>query len=351
MYLNLKMPVPVCGPAAHWRLHALILVDRAVSEMRPSWKHIEWKQREEEEFVQEGMEIEQQGDSDAGSMVPQQSDEESGGVQEWDDSPDVILLDESDMGSVYRDLDHWSRRLEEVIRQDQLVEKSNEAGVQVTITRTVPAVTLLPLRPVAAPKPTPDKATARPTVASKVVIATLTQPSTSQAKTVSGQRNVRTVKKPRWSQDEAIDVDGDDQARARVSKETQHDPLKNWAIHVILARIPSRSMQQPEKASGRMRPSAYRYCVQFQDGVMADECEWWAYEHLKDSPNFETARLAFQTPWEVLYKANKHCPDLIAGVQILWLQDDSDPPNISVYYSILFGIPIVDWDMHESHKE
>ncbi len=100
-----------------------------------------------------------------------------------------------------------------------------------------------------------------------------------------------------------------------------------------------------------MKLSAYRYCVQFQDGVEANECEWWAFEHLKDSPNFEMARVAFQTPWEVLYKADNYCPDLVAGAQILWPWDEAEPKDISVFYSILFGIPIIDWMMQEMRRE
>ncbi len=157
------------------------------------------------------------------------------------------------------------------------------------------------------------------------------------------------MKKAHQTQDESMEVDGD-QASVRVSKDVQPSQPKDQPIHSILARIPSRPMQQNEKASGRMRLSAYRYCIQFQDGVTTDECEWWMYEYIKDSPNFEMARLAFQTLWEALYAGDRHCPDLIAGVQLLWPQNDANPTDVSDYYSILFGIAIVDWEMHESKQ-
>ncbi len=110
--------------------------------------------------------------------------------------------------------------------QGHQVERSEEAGVRVTITRTVLVAEAPPL-PVPAPEPTLIKATStpikpvlQPTVASKVVIAALTQPSTSQEQTTTPKRSIKTVKKPRQGQDqaEAMEVDGD-QASARVLKD------------------------------------------------------------------------------------------------------------------------------------
>ncbi len=242
-----------------------VLLDRAVSAMRPSRKHIERRQAEEEEFVQEGMEIEQPGDSGASSTAQQQSDVETGSVQDFDDDRDCILLDESDMGSVNRDPDHWSQRLEEVLQQHHQVERSEEAGLRVTITRAKPTALsppppqpppsplqptpLLP-PPVAAPDPTPIKVPPKPTVASKVVKPASTQPSTSQEKTGSDKRKQKTAPKKRRSQQESMEVDGGDQARAQVSKGTPLDQLKDWPVHTILARIPTRPMQPSERTNG-----------------------------------------------------------------------------------------------------
>ncbi len=89
---------------------------------------------------------------------------------------------------------HWAHRIDQALEQDHRVESSKEVGMHVMITRTIPIVATTP-PPVAAPVTIAVNSTQQPTVASKVVIATPTQPSTSQEKTKSVKRTVKTVKK------------------------------------------------------------------------------------------------------------------------------------------------------------
>ncbi len=214
----------------HYLSHNNVLFARAVLEMRPSQKHIEVKQREEEELIREGMEIEQERNTDTSSLAPQLSDYESDG------SPDVLFLDESDMGSVYQESTRWAHRLEEALEQGDeaphRVEQSEEAGMRVTITRTVPVVDAVPT-PVPAPEPMPLKMTLTPIkaglqlkVAPKVVTAAPTQPSTSQGQMETPKRKVKTVRRSQQDQDEDMDVDSD-QAGTQVAKDVQPAQLKD----------------------------------------------------------------------------------------------------------------------------
>ncbi len=217
--------------------------------MRPSHKQIKERQKEEEEFVQEGMDMDRSADSDTSSIAAPQSE----------GSPDVLLIDESDMEQE-QDALNWSRKLGEALAQDHHVETSAEMGVRVMVTRAAPTV-----------------ATAAPTVtvaAPKVITAAPTEPQTSKEKTAQTKRIVQTMKqKMRWDRDEDMEVDGD-QAAVRVSTDLRPEQLKDRLVHQILAQIPLRLMQPNEKATGRMRQAAYCYCIQSQDGVEVDECEW-----------------------------------------------------------------------------
>ncbi len=350
-----------------------VLLDRAVSETRLSRKHIEWRQMEEEEVVQEGMEIEQPGEGEISSIAVHPSDLETSNVQDWEDEWDCIFLDESDMGGVDRDPNQWSQRLEDVLSRDYQAGTSEEAGPQIMISRidhhyydhlplsqqlaqppqrqSQPQLSSLPPSLMAASNLMSIKVLLKPTMVPRAVQPESTQPSTSQEKTGPDKGKEKAIKEKKPIQQESMEVDDDDQASARVSKGTPLDQPKDRPVHAVLARIPIRPMQLTERTGGRMKPSAYRYCVQFQDGVETNECEWWAFEHLKGNQSFEAARIVFRTSSEALYKADNHCPDLVAGVQILWPRDETEPKDISVYYSILFGIPIVDWVMQETCQE
>ncbi len=171
--------------------------------------------------------MEQSGDSDTSSIAAPQLEDHSQGA-------DVLFLDESDMEQD-RETMQWAQRINEALEEDHRFENSEQMGMRVTITRTVLTAAATP-PPAAAPVPTVVKAAPQPTVASKVVTATLTKPQTSQEKIAPPKRIVKMAKQSCWAQDDAMEVDGD-QTGTRVSKDLRPDQLKDRPIHQILARI------------------------------------------------------------------------------------------------------------------
>ncbi|MCP4602703.1 MAG: hypothetical protein GY847_19675, partial [Proteobacteria bacterium] len=159
-----------------------VLLDRAVSETRFISKHGERRQMEEEE-VQEAMQTEQPGKGEISVITIPPSDLETNNVQHWEDGRDCVFLDESDMGSVDRDPNQWSQRLEDVLDKDYQAEILGEAGpssprlAQPPRQKSPPRLSSKPSSVTAASKLTSIKVSLKPIVVPKAVQPESTQPT------------------------------------------------------------------------------------------------------------------------------------------------------------------------------